>query len=177
MTTSEYPAWRAIAAEIRGVAAFRLCVWRPVQTERELHYAEPDTGNLSGDESGPIVRTPFSREQLHEQVYSWAATEDVWSGVPDEQLREELRVSLIDRFQPSRPPGDRGLEGLRQAIAALRVATDGPGAHHWTACGQVEDGAGEPVFLRGAPLFSLLGHLTWVYETFKDVPHLSVTVR
>ena len=153
-----------------ALSTFRLTIWRPFRSDRDLHYAVPS----SAPESFPA----FAPTKLHEAIYIWSPEQDVLAGVSDEDLRSELRTLLFASFAPGLPPEERTFAKLAQTVERLERLTHEDPASNWTDTvqldGQDEDSS---CALRCTPTAALYQRLNWLLEVFGKVPGLSVMIR
>jgi hypothetical protein len=160
---------------------FRLVILRPLRSDRNLHYCQPRSTPAESAQTGPVqlvIPAGFQRELLHEEVYSWSPSEDVWGGLPDEVLRTKLKELLYGTFHPETPRERRSVEALEVVLQELEGAVKGLVEEGWMDCDQtVEDNESDEACLRAFPALALMHQLRWILETFRDVPELSVTVR
>ena len=115
-------------------------------------------------------------DELRRDVFAWQVHEDIWGGIEDPNLREKLREEFVVAFGPfnQRREGnfDQLSTYLQQARVALRSA-----ASAWSISGQLSLGQNEDSPTRINAFLAFYNQLLWIYETFKDVPAVSITVR
>jgi hypothetical protein len=145
-------------------AGLRITIWRPYTPERPLTIRKGETDTVT------LVSPDML---LQQEAFTWQVREDVWGGLPDNDLREALSHALIGRFEPVLPPAQRGMTQLQEFIAELEAAQ---AKSEWATSGQQLHADGEtPV--RFNPLLGFLGQLKWLFDLFRDVPGASVSVR
>jgi hypothetical protein len=115
---------------------------------------------------GPDVR-------FQQESFSWQAREDIWGGVVDSDLRQQISQRVIDEFEPVLPPDQRSMDKLRELLDALIAAI--PEAE-WSESGEQLEEDGETPYKLNA-LLAFYSQMLWIYEVFKDTPGASVSVR
>ena len=152
------------------MSAFRLTVWRPFRSDRDLHYS------MTSDASESSLT--FMPTKLQEAIYSWSPEQDVMAGITDETLRAELRVTLFSSFDPSLPPEQRNFEKLAEVVKRLEQLTNEEAAANWTDTVQSDNHDEDySCAIRCSPTIALFHHLNWLLEVFGNVPGLSVMIR
>ena len=114
-------------------------------------------------------------DNLQEEVYSWATSEDPLDGISDDSLRQRLRDHLFDRLRASRPPSERGIDVLREFVTIAETAI-ASGKTEWTIS-QSRSDDGEDIADQVNSLLALTLHLKWLVGCFADRPGISVSVR
>lgn len=143
---------------------FRVTIWRPYTPGRALTLK--DLGSEGMTALGPEAL-------LQQEAFSFQPKEDVWGGLIDSGLRENLSAQFIGDFEPVRPPSERGMDRLATFLDDLKAALP---QGLWSDSGQQIDEESEEA-VRLNPLLAFYCHLSWIYETFKDAPGASVSVR
>lgn len=110
---------------------------------------------------------------LQQEAFTFQPNEDVWGGLVDSELREKLSRQFISEFEPVHPPAARGFDRLSKFLDELRAAIPNS---EWASSGQQTDEESEQA-ARLNPLLAFYCHLAWIYETFKDTPGASISVR
>jgi hypothetical protein len=164
------------------MAAFHLEIWRPVRLSRPVMYLDPGNPSERPDQTRSEQNSPvtfrFSTDHLYELVYDWSPNEDVWGGISEEGLRTQLRERVLSSFEPSLPPHARGLSALADVLSGLQEAAESAQAIGWIPSSQaIENEMDEGAVLWISPVLALLQQFTWIFETFRDVPDLSITLR
>jgi hypothetical protein len=156
--------------------SFRISVWRPFRGPRALHYATRGTTEVPDDRNtAPTPHPPFDRERLHEELYGWSPSDDVWGGVRDTAARLRLREMLLAGFAPSGSPQNRQVARLSGILDELDRVIHAGEADWMPSSQQVEGGDLCP--LQISPVLALHSQLIWIYETFRDMPGVCLTVR
>lgn len=145
-------------------AGFRVTIWRPYTPVRALTLKDAGSENMTL--LGPEA-------VLQQEAFTFQPKEDVWGGLVDSDAREALSVRFISDFEPVRPPSERGLDRLAAFLVDLREALP---KGEWASSGQQLDEDSEQA-VRLNPLLAFYSHLAWMYDTFKDTPGASVSVR
>lgn len=164
------------------MTTLRISLWRPMRFSRKLYYSA--NSEAQGDTSAaepfvparPEANNHFSRERLYEEIYSWSPNEDVWGGFIDENLRTHLRNLLSSTFDASIHPGERGTNRLSDFLEQLGQAMDRMEATAWMSSQQPID-TDDSALLLVSPTHAFFCQLTWLLETFRDSPEISITVR
>ena len=152
------------------MSRFRLTVWRPFRSDRDLHYPI-DSDALEK----PLAFTPI---KLQEAIYSWSPEQDVLAGITDEALRAELRALLFSSFAASLPPEERTFVKLAEAVQRLEQLASIDNPSNWTDTAQlISQNEDSPCALRCSPTIALYHQLNWLLGIFGDVPGLSVMIR
>ena len=145
-------------------AGLRITVWRPYTPDRPLTIRVGTDDTISA--VGPDM-------QLQQEAFTWQVKEDVWGGLADSELRQQLSQKLITDFEPVLPPTQRGMTKLGALLGEL---DDAKSAAEWSSSGQQLHDDGETA-VRLNSLVAFLSQLTWLYDVFRDVPGASVSVR
>ena len=149
---------------------FRLTIWKPADPKRPLLiFAKNGDGTGTAHDQGDF--------DFHEEMYSWEPREDVWLSVSDAEDQRNLRSLLVDRFSPERPVGERGIDRLVDAMNGLRALLTDPKKTAWADSEETTEVGGESLNLRCNCIAALQNHLCWLYEVFKSIPGVSVTIR
>ncbi len=114
-------------------------------------------------------------DNLQEEVYSWATSEDPLVGISNDSVRQQLRDYLFDRLEASRPPSERGIDVLRELVTIAEKAIES-GKTEWTTS-QSRPDDGEDIADQVNSLLALTLHLKWLVGCFADRPGISVSVR
>lgn len=154
-------------------AQFRLSVWRDLAAPHQLVIYDEQSGLRVVSNDSPAQGSDSS---LQAEVYSWPLPQEPFAGIKDEQLRQRLREALHDRLDVSQPPATRGFAVLCDFVAkAERAIADGSAGPIPSDLPSTEPStrwASEP-----NPLLSLVLHLKWLVECFKNRPGMSVSIR
>jgi hypothetical protein len=158
------------------MTALRLSVWNPLRHSRELQYL----ANAEGESESQVDKNEmvFTSERLAEEMYSWSPEVDIWNGLLNEEVRENLRREFLQAFSASLPPANRGLDKLAKIIAQIEAILADDQTSAWmNTTRPIDDSPGGETLFRVSPTLGFVIHLRWIFETFRDVPGLSITVR
>ena len=123
------------------------------------------------------VQTNFDFE-IHEQLYSWEPSEDIWGSLIDVEQTRRARTVLVEAFDPSLPVRERSIGHLEKSLLVLKEILDIPTATAWSECSQTDESSQETQNnLRANTILLLYRHLEWLWNIFRHVPGASVTVR
>lgn len=145
-------------------AGLRITVWRPYVPDRPL------TIRKGSDDTISVVGPDM---QLQQEAFTWQVKEDVWGGLTDSEVRQQLSQKFITEFEPVRPPAQRSLAKLGSLLDELRAAD---ASAEWSSSGQQVHEDGETA-VRLNSVLAFLNQLTWLHDVFRDVPGASVSVR
>jgi hypothetical protein len=144
----------------------QLSVWRPARLGRRLLPPSQDGASA----------VPFEDEHLQEEAYSWETREDFPGSLkPDDAGK--VRAALFEAFAPHLRPIDRSIAKLEHVIETLAHGCVNSREVAWQDTLTLTRDRDENVNLRANPALSLLHHLRWVHDVFRDVPGASVIVR
>jgi len=117
---------------------------------------------------------PFD-DSLYEDVYTWRAYVDPYA-VVDPEAAARLKEGQL-RFSPEATPNSRSLRALAEWAQELRAASSDD-LGEWVDSGYYADeDESEERGIRCHPIRTLVGHLDWLVECFRDVPRCTVTIR
>lgn len=143
----------------------RLTVWRDFMPAKSLILRR--AGQVDHQISGGDC-------ELQQEVFCWQTKEDPFAGVVDENTRRQLR-ELLNRFEPSQAPQERGIDALRAFIEEANRVIEG-GQSEWTISQDApSDDEDAPYQIN--PLIALKLHLEWLCDTFAGQPGISLTIR
>lgn len=153
---------------------FRIIVWRPVDPMRNLMV-------LPAAASGTETDSDCASYEFHEQVYAWEPKGvDVWGSVRNSDDTQNLRVLLLETFNPSpaSPVSRRRIGKLESILNALEKVLANKGSLDWADSEDIIDSTQpESQNVRANTIAVLYNHLRWIYEVFREVPGASVSVR
>ncbi|MBR0661187.1 hypothetical protein [Neoroseomonas oryzicola] len=145
--------------------SFRVTVWEPYFSKRMiLHVDQPSSVKLYGRE-----------HELQHEVFTCEIAEDVWGGITDDTSREQLQRGFLGAFEASQPPSSRSMVHLGAYLNLVDLAIRS-GHSSWSQSqSQISDIGAAPVL--ADTLYAFHQQLSWIYETFRDVPGATVSVR
>ena len=150
-------------------AQLTLSIWREYAPPRPISFSSLDTPNRPVDTDG----------QFQEQIYSWSLREDAFSGVSDDEVRDNLHKNLVERFSDDKPPSERKLNGLQRFLDLVDEALEDrqvdPVQSEDREFEHAETGDSSQIEINS--LLALAIHLKWVVACFNHLPGISVTVR
>ena len=117
-----------------------------------------------------------SDRNLQEEVYSWHLSEDLFDGIADSDIRDQLHEYLFERLDAARPPSERGLNVLDKFITTAEEIINS-GRTEWTASQSRFDDDDNNDADQVNVLLSLTLHLKWLLGCFANRPGISVSVR
>ena len=149
------------------VVHLKLSIWR--------NFTPPHPIALHDEQAGS--RVIDSDVNLQTEVYSWSS-EEPFSGIASEAVRDRLRDLLVDRLAVSLQPTERGIDALERFVAeaeeAIRTGEAGPVPVSDLPLYQVHEPYGA---IETNPLLALVLHLKWLVACFKDRPGISVSLQ
>ncbi|MBK0020823.1 hypothetical protein IAE29_03780 [Ochrobactrum sp. S46] len=146
-----------------SVVKLRISIWKDYAPPRNLVIHDLE------------ILKPLGRDDnLQQEIFSWQVREDPLAGVADDELREQLRASLFDAFNPSLPPVERRFSKLEIFFRNAEKAVES-GSAEWTIS-QDSPSDDEGVSLIN-PLLALKLQLDWLHQSFSKHPGVSVSIR
>lgn len=149
-----------------SIVKLKLSVWRDFAPGRPLSLWKGDQNEqhvISGD------------SEIQQEIFSWQMREDPFDGVLDEQDRAQLRAVLLDRFEPSISPNERGVERLDEFVAEADRILNGSNAEWTISLDPPQEDEDAPYRLN--TLLALRNQIEWLIGSFGGIPGLSVSVR
>lgn len=144
----------------------RISIWRDFRHERTLAVMP----------SGSTDARFFHRDdQLQEEVFAWYVGEGFLNGVVDDDLRAKIATCLTEDFSPALSPSDRRCSKLSRFFEAAEEVINDDKAEWSNSEDRAFDDEHEPY--RVNLLLAFYNQMRWLYETFKDEPGVSVSVR
>lgn len=144
--------------------SLQLCVWRPSRFQHS-HMNVENGFYMDGS-------------LFHEQIYKWETKEDILGAVTNSDLTENLRIVLIDHFNPANSFELRRIKYLENSLRVMDELLSDKSFSDW---GDVIDTrrivTNEPLHLRQHKLLALRQHIQWIYDTFSLVPDANITIR
>lgn len=156
------------------MAIFTLGVWRQLRFGRELYYV--NSGGGPAENHVVVDASPIDR--LYEQIFSWSPVEDVWGGIHESEVREDLRLRFLSAFRYDVDPTERGIPAMVDFVGHLRtVAMRSDCTAIIDGRTIMGDGPTAGTNIRFVPTLAFLNHLQWIVESFMEVPNVSIMVR
>ena len=147
------------------IVHLKLSIWRNFAPLQPISLYDEQTGSRMID----------SDVNLQTEVYSWSS-EEPFSGIASEAVRDRLRELLVDGLAISLPPTERGLDALDRFVVeaenAIRTGEAGPVPINDLPVDRGPHGA-----IETNPLLALVLHLKWLVACFKDRPGISVSLQ
>ena len=136
--------------------------WRPSRWDRKIFDKE---------KNGPANQSRFL-----EEVHTWEPAESIWNSIEEDDIRNQLRKSLLDTFSPDKPPEERGIENLQSILkqVAELITKQKSNVVMLQADRDVDGGS---INLQANLLLLFLHNLTWLCDVFRDIPEISVMIR
>jgi hypothetical protein len=151
-------------------SVFTLELWQPVRTDRSKLYAPSVSGG-----AGSASLLPVTSDRFYQQIHSWTVAEDVFGDVRDANLREALRTGFHGAFTADCPREERSIEHLATFLRRLMHSLT-EAEPEWLPS-QADMGSDDEDERRFPGRLALANHLTWLVESFGEVPGIFVTVR
>ena len=145
---------------------YRLSFWKKFTPERNLLYInDSDKDNFD-----------YYAENLHEEIYSWQTEEAVFNGIANEAIRDQITLTLKEKFNPYLSPQKRGIEELKEFLIYVEKILNSDQSE-WTntLSGTNNFDSLEQEFKINALLAFYL-HLKWLSDCFEE-PGISVSFQ
>ena len=101
----------------------------------------------------------------------------ILDSINDSNQAEKLKEVLLENFAPIHSPEKREVKKLKMVIETLDdIIKNGS---NWVDSQRElrQFSEGKSLNLREHPLLAFRQHIQWVYDTFKNIPHVNITFR